>query len=119
MKKTIKASDIWQNIGNTILIKNDNEIPDGYYSIVDSVDYGIVLFKHDKDYLLCEYEDDDEFEIILESSKDKIKTLIDYQIYQIIMLTRDGWTLNGEMNIESDIERLQNYVLVGNILNEN
>ena len=110
---TIKAKEIWKYIGWEIVIteKHENEyLPEGIYQIVEKEEYGIILAKDTVDYILDEYEDDDEFEVYdLEESK-KLRKLIKYQCQKIIQLSQEGWCIeDSTYNISEELEKLRNY----------
>ena len=111
----IKAKDIWKYIGWEIVIPEEYEneyLPKGVYQIVEKQEYGIILAKNNTEYILDEWEEDDEFEVYDLEESEKLRRLIKYQCQKIIQLSQEGWSIeDSHYNISEDLEKLKNYTI--------
>ena len=91
-----KLNELWQIPGCVVNIteKYENKyLPRDFYVFVEKSEYGFVLYKDHCNYLLEEWEDNDEIQVSFKEPLMRIEALVEAKNAQILGLISDGWTL--------------------------
>jgi hypothetical protein len=114
----VKGNELWKHIGDELYFYEDRDeyLPKGKYYITDKKEYGIILWNDEGEFVLDEYEEDEEFTIYKTHPSIKIEKLIEFCTQSIINLISDGWTKGGGMDLQPELDKLEGYSEVRRIL---
>ena len=119
---TVKINSLWNTPGCTILITEDLEseyLPQGFYTFVGKDEYGILLYKSSRHYILEEWDEDSEVQVSFTEPEMRLESLIIATTSQIIHLIEDGWELDGDSILDMNpyYEKLIAYIKLKEVLN--
>lgn len=101
---TIQTSDIYNNIGEIISIKENDFLEDGNYQIIDEDEVGTTLYDIKNETIREVKFDDEEFDKILMGAEDRMRLLYDAYTKIVLNLMREGYSLPEEhQHVELDI----------------